>query len=38
MPAGQVAVLERRMMDSRYDCVDPGFFEEPEMVNYDEDM
>jgi len=26
------------MMDSRYDCVDPGFFEEPEMVNYDEDM
>jgi hypothetical protein len=36
-PAGQVAVVERRMMDDRYDCVDPGFIEQSEMVNYDED-
>ncbi len=37
-PGGQIAVVERRMMDDRYDCVDPEFLQQPEMLSYDEDM
>ena len=37
-PAGQMAVVERRVKDDRYDCVSPDFFERPEIMSYDEDM
>ncbi len=37
-PGNQVAVVERRMMDDRYDCVDVDFFDQREMVNYDDDL
>ena len=37
-PDGQIAVVELRIMDNRYDCVAPEFFEQPEMLSYDEDM
>ncbi len=36
-PGGMIAIVERRMMDDRYDCVDPEFFEAPEMVSYDDE-
>ena len=37
-PGSQVAVVERRMGDTRYDCVEVDFFEQTEMVSYDDEM
>jgi hypothetical protein len=36
-PPGQIAVVEIRMMDNRYDCVEPYFFEQTEMVDFRDD-
>ena len=37
-PPGQMAVVERRLKDDRYDCVAEGFFDRSEIVSYDGDF
>lgn len=37
-PGTQIAVVERRMNDDRYDCVSSEYLDYSEPVNYDNDM